>query len=198
MELKSVNRTTENDVAYYAFAFQEQVDEQTIDHVTVKIPEPEALPENYAYELVETEKIKEYILKQVKTRTMYLSNKRHTKMLYAILEYLSRMMEFPMNVKQSPYPGSSLVLVEYGILGITDDYVASFVDTIHELIKYESDETTEHLEPEVAEEEEEPKADFPIEDESFPLGGPTTDFVDDDIDFELGTIEEEEGEPEDD
>lgn len=198
MELKSAKVEEE----YYILDFQRGSEEESETNLNyrLRVKSPDKMMPSIKVETLLASELQDYVLNVVKTRLVFITDKVDRELFYRAADFIVRLEEMPMNIKTYPYPGTSLILMEYGVLGVSDEYVIEFQRLIVEAL---TTKRTEEVVVPVDEEEEKeevqdsiiPVVDF--DDEPFPLGSVSESFVEDD--FQLGYVEKQEkGEEEDD
>lgn len=171
----------------YVFEFEERYTEQNVKRkITMPVRKRDFSLSRYGSALVETKEVQQYIIGQVRDLCVYIADDEHRELFYKTAEFITKAQGLPINIKSVPYPGSALVLLEYGILGIDDESVKRLELSILDGftgISYEN-------EP-IEKEEEEPKNPLDeLEEESFPFGGTDDSFIEDG-EFSIGEVEEE-------
>lgn len=125
----------------------------------------------------------------IQSMMVYIPNQEDVKMFTYIFQYLSTFHNYATTVRTIPYPGKTLIVVDYGTLAIDKETIEKLSKAIIQSILTKSKQ--EVVEEEEVEDEQKPFLDQVMDDDEtsdYPLPFTTSDeYVQDD--FSIGVVE---------
>lgn len=186
---------------YYELTFEEHDEGAMTKRVsTVNILNTFVPDRRVVSATIDSVELRSYIENTVRTRVVFITNKSDRKIFQKTAAFIVQLHDLAINVKEIIYPGAAVILIEYGTLAVNDESVDAFYTELNRALTERTEITVEVESNE--EEEKETKEEVPLEEimgwnledsdqEPFFFGQHDDGFENDDSDFSVGSVEDD-------